>query len=70
MDDLAGGVHASIGAPCADHLNRFICDQRQRFLETLLHAQAGLLTLPAIVPGPVVFDAERDADIGPCASQR
>ncbi len=47
-------------------LYRFVRNQRQHFLETLLYPKAGLLTLPAIVPGPVIFDAERDANVGAC----
>ena len=38
-------------------------DDRYLFLETLLHANTGLLALPAIVPGAVVLDAERDANV-------
>ena len=69
MNDLAGGVHTGIGAACADYLYRFICNQRERFLEALLDANTGFLTLPAVIPRAVVLDAERNANDGTLALQ-
>ena len=66
MDNLARSMHPGIGSACTDDLYRFVRNQRQRFLETLLYPEASLLTLPAIVPGPVIFDAERDANVRTC----
>ena len=66
MNDLTRGMYARISATCTDHLYGFIRNQRQRFLERLLHPETGLLPLPAIVPGPVIFDAERDANVRTC----
>lgn len=66
MNDLARGMYTGIGSACTDDLYRFVRNQRQRFLETLLYPEASLLTLPAVVPGPVIFDAERDANVGAC----
>ena len=66
MNDLARGMDTGIGSARADDLYRFIRNQRQRLLETLLYAKASFLTLPAIVPGPVIFDAEGDANVRAC----
>ena len=66
MNDLARGMYTGIGSACTNDLYRFVRNQRQRFLETLLYPKASLLTLPAVVPGPVIFDAERDANVGAC----
>jgi len=57
VDNLARRVHTGVSAARANDFDRLIRDQRERFLEALLHADAGLLTLPAVVPGAVVFDA-------------
>lgn len=64
MNDLAGGVHTGIGAACADYPYRFISNLRERVLEALLDADTGFLTLPAVIPRAVVFDAERNANGG------
>lgn len=64
MNDLAGGVHTGIGAACADYPYRFIGNPRERVLEALLDADTGFLTLPAVIPRAVVFDAERNANGG------
>ena len=59
-------MHAGIGAARTDDLHDFVGHACERFFETLLHAEAGLLTLPAVVTRPVVFDAERDANSSAC----
>lgn len=63
MDDLAGGMYTGVGSTCADYLYSFVSDHSERFLETLLHTETGVLTLPAVIPRPIVFDAERDTNI-------
>jgi len=63
MHDLTTRVHTAVGAAGTDQIDGFIGDQRQRLLETLLHAEAALLALPAVVTRAVVFDAERDANV-------
>ena len=71
MNDLAGGVHTGVGATGAHDVDGFRCDPRKRLLQTLLHTDAGLLTLPAVVRGAVVLDAERDTDVCyPLAGER
>jgi hypothetical protein len=62
MDNLSGGMHTRIGAAGANDVDDFIRHSCQRFFEALLNAETGLLTLPAVVIRPVVFDAERDAN--------
>jgi hypothetical protein len=62
VDDLARRVYTGVGAACTDDFDRLIRNQQKRFLEALLHTDTGLLTLPAVVPGAVVFDAERDSN--------
>ena len=66
MDDLSGGMHTRIGAARTNDVDDFIRHFCQRFFEALLNAETGLLTLPAVVTRPVVFDAERDANIRAC----
>jgi hypothetical protein len=63
MNDLARGVHPGVGAAGTDHFYGFIGDNRQRLFQALLYTDTGLLPLPAVVPGAVVFDAERDANV-------
>ena len=55
-------MHAGIRAPGTYGFNAFIGDDFKRFFEALLYTQTGFLALPAVVPGAVVFDAERDAN--------
>lgn len=59
-------MHAGIGAAGTNDLDGLIGYQRERFLETLLYPDTGLLTLPAIVRSPVILDAERDANVRAC----
>ena len=61
--NLAGCVHARVGTARTDDLDRFIGYECKGFLEKLLYTQAGFLTLPAVISGAVVFDADRDANI-------
>ena len=63
MNDLARGVHPGVGATGTNHFYGFIGNNRQRLFQTLLHTDTGLLALPPVVPGAVVFDAERDANV-------
>jgi hypothetical protein len=62
MNDLAGGVHTGVGAARTHDIDTFIGNPRKRLLEALLYAQAGQLTLPAVVTRTVVLYAERDAN--------
>ena len=59
-------MHSGVRAARTNDLHRFIRHDREGFFETLLYAETGLLTLPAVVSGSVVFDAERDANSSPC----
>ena len=63
MHNLPAGMYPCVSTPCAGDFNRFVRDHGQRLFEALLHAKAGLLTLPAVVSRTVVFDAERDANV-------
>jgi hypothetical protein len=63
MRHLAGGMYTRIGAARAYKLDGLVGDQAKRLFQALLHAQSGFLTLPAVIPGAVVFDAERDANV-------
>lgn len=62
VDDLTRGMNAGVGAAGAYDLNRPVGNGFKRLLQALLNAETGLLTLPAVVIGPVVFDAERDSN--------
>jgi hypothetical protein len=63
MHDLAARMNSGIGASRTDDFDGLIGDNRQRLLEALLDAKAGLLALPAVITRAVVFDAERDANV-------
>ena len=63
MHDLAGRMHAGIGAPGADGVDARVRDERQRRLERLLHRVVADFpglgeALPAEEVAAVVFDAE------------
>ncbi|CGW51061.1 Uncharacterised protein [Salmonella enterica subsp. enterica serovar Typhi] len=60
MDNLPGAVNAGIGAPGAEHVNRFICHLRERFFQLFLHAAHFILTLPAIILAAVVLNTQRN----------
>src|SRR5690606_1155989 len=61
MHDLRARVHASVGAAGAGGLHGRVSDRRQRLLDALLHADAAVLPLPAVVGGAVVLDPKGDA---------
>ena len=63
MHYLAARMYAGIRAARTDDFDGFVGYDRQRLLEALLYTQAGLLALPAVIARPVVFDAERDANV-------
>ncbi len=66
MDDLPGGMYTRIGSTGTNNVDDLVRHLFQRFFEPLLNAQTGFLTLPAVEARPVVFDAERDANIKAC----
>ncbi len=66
VGDLPGCMHSGIGAARTKNLHGLVGDPGERFFETLLYAETGLLALPAVVRGSVVFDAERDANSSAC----
>ena len=61
MDNLSGCMHTGVSASGARDFDRPVGDDSQCFLNQRLHAHAGALSLPAIVGGAVVFNAECDA---------
>ena len=63
MNDLSRGMYPGVCTAGTHHFYGFIGDDRQRLFQTLLYTDTGLLPLPAVVPGAVVFDAERDANV-------
>ena len=64
MHDLTRGMHTGIGTSCTDDFDRLVSDFTERLFNVRLYAIAGTLALPAIVRGPVVFNAERDSQSG------
>jgi hypothetical protein len=63
MNDLPAGMNASVSAASTRHLDCVIGNPPEGFFDTLLHTEAGLLPLPAIVRGAVVLNTERDAHV-------
>jgi len=55
-------MNAGVRATSTCHGDGVICNQREGLLEELLYARAGFLALPAVICGPVVLNAERDAN--------
>jgi hypothetical protein len=56
MDDLAGRVHAAVGAACADRDDGLPRHEGQCRLHGILDGGAVVLRLPAGVFGAVIFD--------------
>jgi hypothetical protein len=63
MDNLARGMHSGIGTTSTGHLNRVIGNLVESLFETLLHTEAGVLTLPPVVRGAVVLNTKRNAHV-------
>ena len=61
MDDLAGRMHARIGASRAGHLDRVVGNPRERLFDRALHGALPRLALPAGEAATVVLDPEGDA---------
>ena len=55
MADLAGGMHAGIGAPGGGQHHRFAGQARDRLFECLLHGRAIRLALPADIGPSIIF---------------
>ena len=66
MHNLSGRVNTRISSAGTDRLDRFVRHNCQRFFHALLHTAAGLLPLPAVIPGAVVLDAQCDANVWTC----
>ena len=60
---LSRCMNTCVGAAGANHFDRFVRNQRKCLFHPLLHTETGLLPLPAIITGAVVFDAQCDANV-------
>ena len=58
MRDLTGSMHARVRAPGTGGHDSLVGNNAQSLFDTLLNATPVLLTLPAIVGGTVIFDAD------------
>lgn len=63
MHDLTRGMHAGVGAPGTGGCDGLVGNNAQRLFDALLNATPVVLTLPAIVSGTVVFNADGDSHI-------
>lgn len=59
IDDLLGGVNASVGSTGGNHTDRCVGDATQRFLERLLNRTLSVLPLPTMETTAVVFQTKR-----------
>ncbi len=59
-------MDAGVGTAGADCLYGLVGNQRECFFDALLYAKAGLLALPTVIGGAVVFDTECDANLRTC----
>ena len=64
MRDLAGGVHAGIGAAGPDHLDVLAAELAHRLLERLLHGIPATLPLPAAKRPAVILERQLVAGHG------
>ncbi len=58
MGHLAQGVHAAIGAPRGDQVDRLAGARQQRLLDGCLHRRAVGLALPALERRAVIFEQQ------------
>ena len=64
VHDLSTCMYASVCTPCAGYFNVFVGDFCEGFLHERLYTVTRPLSLPTVVPGTVVLNAESYAQSG------
>ena len=64
VHDLPTCMYASVRTPCAGYFNVFVSDFCEGFLHQRLYAVTRALSLPTVVRGTIVLNAESNAQSG------